>query len=39
MASTKLTRISFGPALALTRDGILGPYLEMLIIPSRTPVD
>lgn len=39
MASTKLTRISFGPARALTRDGIDGPYLEMLVIKSRTPVD
>lgn len=39
MASTNLTRFSFGPARTLTRDGILGPYVEMLIIPSRTPVD
>jgi hypothetical protein len=39
MASPTLTRISFGAARALTRDGFFGPYLEMLIIPSRTPVD
>lgn len=39
MTSTKLTRISFGPARTLTRDGIDGLYIEMLVIPSRTPAD
>lgn len=39
MASVRLHRISFGPARALTRDGFSGPYLEMLVIPSRTPAD
>lgn len=39
MATTTFTRISFGSARTLTRDGFGGPYIEMLVIPSRTPVD
>lgn len=37
MKASKLRFISFGSARALTQDGEVGPYFELMIIPSRTP--
>ncbi|CAN5309905.1 hypothetical protein BH10PSE1_BH10PSE1_24210 [soil metagenome] len=36
MKTTKLRLVSFGSARALTQDGEVGPYFELMIIPSRT---
>lgn len=37
MKMKTLRLVSFGDARALTRDGEVGPYLELMIIQSRTP--
>jgi hypothetical protein len=38
MTTPALNRISFGAARAVTRDGRDGPWLEMLVYPSRTQI-
>jgi hypothetical protein len=37
MTTPKLRLVSFGSAKALTQDGEIGPYFELLIVQSRTP--
>ena len=36
MTTPTLRLVQFGSARALTEDGEVGPYLELMIIPSRT---
>ncbi|GEM_PF-862054 len=38
MTTLALNRISLGAARAVTRDGREGPWLEMLVYPSRTQI-
>lgn len=38
MTTPALNRIPLGVARAVTRDGREGPWLEMLVYPSRTPI-
>lgn len=37
MTTPKLRLVSFGSARALTRDGTLGPFIELNMKPSRVP--
>lgn len=37
MTTPKLRLVSLGSAKALTQDGEVGPFLELMIVPSRTP--
>lgn len=38
MTCPQLNRLDLGRARTETRDGLAGPYVEMLVYPSRTPV-
>lgn len=38
MTTPAPNRISLGAARAVTRDGANGPWLEMLVYPSRTQI-